>query len=289
MHRRYRNHGRQLLRGCKDFVKGIAFLVCLSACAQHHDASGLVLGVNEEAATVTVSHEPVAGYMDAMVMPFTAANRAELRDVHPGDRIAFRMTVRRERTTIDRVRILSAAPTTPHPVDPSTPPPLAVGAAVPDITLIDQNGDSVSLAALHGKVVVVSFIYTRCPLPDYCPRVMTNLASLRDRFRERLDRDLVLLTVTFDPQHDTPETLKAYGDRYGANIPGWHLLTGTREATTRFCSLLGVEFYPEEGMLTHTLQTAVITRDGHLAARAEGRAFSARQLADLVESQLSAR
>ena len=280
----------QLLRGCKEFVNRVAprtlLVACIGtiACAERHEVRGLVLKVEQDAASVTVSHEPIPGYMDAMVMPFTASRPAELADVRPGDRIQFRMHVGRK-TTIDRVKILSAAPPD-APVSPSGPVSLAVGERVPGFSLTNQHGAAVSLERLRGKVVVVSFIYTRCPLPDYCPRVMTNLAALRDRFRERLDKDLVLLTVTFDPQYDTPEKLKEYGARYDANVPGWHLLTGTREETTRVASLLGVEFYPEEGMITHTLQTAVITRTGELAARAEGREYSTRQLADLVELHL---
>lgn len=256
-----------------------------AGCADRREVRGLVLKVTPPS-SVTVSHEPIPGYMDAMVMQVTVTRPSELRDVHPGDRIQFRMTVGRQ-TTIDRIRILSAAPPS-APEATGAAAALAIGDAVPPFTLIDQHGTSVSPDSLRGKVVVVSFIYTRCPLPDYCPRVMTNLASLRDRFANRLGTDLVLLTVTFDPQFDTPEKLREYADRYGANVPGWYLLTGSRADTTRVCTLLGVDFYPEEGMLTHTLQTAIIDRSGRLAARAEGREFSARQLADLVELQLTA-
>jgi protein SCO1/2 len=264
----------------------LLIVVCalVGACGDSREVRGLVLKVTPPS-SVTVSHEPVPGYMDAMVMQVTAARATELRDVHPGDRIQFRMTVGRQ-TTIDRIRILSAAPPS-APEAPGAVAALAIGDAVPPFTLIDQHGTSVSLDSLRGKVVVVSFIYTRCPLPDYCPRVMTNLASLRDRYASRLGTELVLLAVTFDPQFDTSEKLREYAARYGANVPGWQLLTGSRAETTRVCTLLGVDFYPEEGMLTHTVQTAIIDRAGRLAARAEGRDFSTRQLADLVEIQLA--
>ena len=256
------------------------------ACAERHEVRGLVLQVNQASRTLTVSHEPVPGYMDAMAMPFTATRASDIADVRPGDRIQFRMHVGRSETTIDRVKILSAAAANVEGTATSAEKPVAVGEAVPDIWLVNQDGARLALHSLRGRVVVVSFIYTRCPLPDYCPRVMTNLASLRDRFRPRLDTELVLLTVTFDPQHDTPEKLKEYAARYDADVPGWHFLTGTRDETTRAASLMGVEFYPEEGMITHSLQTAVIARDGRLAARAEGREFTTRQLADLVELHL---
>lgn len=270
-------------------MKRFALVACCAlavSCADHHEMRGLVLRVDPRGSSLIVSHEPVPGLMDAMVMPFTVATAAELRDVHPGDRIAFRLNIGPNMTTIDRVRILSAEPRA-DVTDPGAPRPVKIGGLVPNVDLVDHRGARVSLESLRGKVVVVSFIYTRCPLPDYCPRVMTNLASLRDHFREVLDKDLVLAAITFDPQYDTPERLKEYAARHGADVPGWYLLTGERSETTRAAALLGVEFYPEEGMITHSLQTAVIDRDGRLAARAEGREFTTRQLADLVAVQLA--
>ena len=252
-------------------------------CADRHDVRGLVLKVDAGAGLVTVSHDPIPGYMDAMVMPFAASRPQELKDVRPGDRIQFRLNVRRNGTLIDRIKILSAA-TASEGVPDGAPPAIAIGQPIPDFTLTDQDGAAVSLQSLRGTVVAVSFIYTRCPLPDYCPRVMTNLGALRDRFGDRLGKDVALLTITFDPQHDTPERMKEYARRYGADIPGWRLLTGSREEIARACSLFGVEYWPEEGMITHTLRTAVVDREGRLAATVEGKEHSTRQLGDLVAS-----
>ena len=251
----------------------------------HHEVTGLVVKLDEPRGELTVSHDPIPGFMEAMVMPFLATDAGALKGVRPGDRVAFRLTVRSGGTRIDRVRILSAAPAESS-IDTPALRALPLGATVPPFALLDQRGDSVSLEALRGQVIVASFIYTRCPLPDYCPRVMTNMATLRDRFADRLGKDLVLLTITFDPKHDTPEKLAEYGDRYGANVPGWHLLTGSPEEIERVCAAFGVEYYPDEGMITHTLQAAVIGRDGRLLATAEGRGYSARQLGDLVAAHL---
>ncbi|MEO6214276.1 MAG: SCO family protein [Vicinamibacterales bacterium] len=265
----------------------LGLLVSASACADRHDVRGLVLKVDAAAGVMTVSHEAIPGYMDAMAMPFAAATGSELSAVRPGDRIRFRLNVRRGKTLIDRVEILSAAPTDSGlRQSPARPTLVAMGQPVPDFTLTDQDGALVSLSSMRGKVVAVSFIYTRCPLPDYCPRVMTNLGALRDQFPDRLGKDLALLTITFDPKYDTPEKLKEYAARYGADVPGWRLLTGSAGEIDRACAIFGVEFWPEEGMITHTLQTAVIDRHGRLVATVEGKEFSTRQLADLVGSAM---
>jgi len=249
--------------------------------------TGLVLRSDASTGVVTVSHDAIPGFMDAMVMPFTASDPSQLRAVRPGDRIQFRLNVRGGATVIDRVTIVSAAPVDSGLLQsPAAPALVALDQPVPDFTLTDQDGNRVSLASLKGHVVAISFIYTRCPLPDYCPRVMTNFGALRDRFRDQLGKDLWLLTITFDPKYDTPDRMKAYASRYGADLPGWRMLTGSAADIGRVCSLFGVEFWPEEGMITHTLQTAVIDRQGRLVATVEGKEFSTRQLGDLVEQQL---
>lgn len=254
-----------------------------SGCATSYPARGLVLRVDPAASSVTVSHEPIPGFMDAMVMPFAVRDRGRLAQVRPGDLIAFRLRVSRSLTWIDRLRLLSAsAADAGILMTPAAPTLVKIGQPMPDFTLVDQRGASVSLSALRGRVVAVSFIYSRCPLPDYCPRVVQNLGRVRDRFRNRLGRDLALLTVSFDPRYDTPEVLREYAEHFDADVPGWHFLTGPPEAIERVCAAFGIEYWPDQGLITHTLQTAVLDREGRLAAAVEGKDFTARQLADLV-------
>lgn len=255
----------------------------LGGCAARHQARGLVLKVDQAASRVTVSHDEIAGYMGAMVMPFAVRDARQLAGVRPGDRIGFRLNVRDERSWIDRLQLLSAAPVdvglTQTPAFPLLVP---LGAEVPDFTLIDQNGGPFTLSSLRGQVVAVTFIYTRCPLPDYCPRMITNLQALERRFAAQVGKDLALLAITFDPQYDTPARMKDYARSFGADEPGWYFLTGSLESVTRVCASLGVEFWPEEGLITHTLQTVVLDRDGRLVASVEGKDYSPKQLADLV-------
>ena len=270
----------------RAFVLAFALTAC--ACAARYESRGLVLGVDRATQTVTVSHDRIDGFMAPMVMPLVALHPSELDSVEPGDRIGFRIHTTRERTRIDRVRILSAGlPAVPKGGTPAVlPPATRPGQPVPDFALTSHQGRAISPSSLRGRVVAVAFVYTRCPLPDYCPRLMTNFRAVRTRFEPRMERDLVLLTITFDPQHDDPAVLTEYARRYGADGPGWYFLTGTKEEIARVCALFGVEFWPEEGLITHTLRTTVLDRDGRLAATIEGKDYSGAQLGDLIERLL---
>jgi protein SCO1 len=262
-------------------------ILATAGCATHHEARGVVLRVDPDARTMIVSHDAVPGVMDAMVMPFDLRDPRDARAVVPGDRLAFRISTHQGRTRIDRLRLLSAAlPAAPSAAVPAQAMAVKVGEPVPDFTLTSHHGGPLTLSSLRGKAVAVTFIYTRCPLPDYCPRLMTNFRAVKQRFAERMNRDLVLLTVTFDPQFDTTETLRNYSRRHGADVEGWHFLTGAKDDIRRVCELFGVEFWPEEGLITHTLRTAVVDRNGRLAATLEGKDYSGRQLGDLLESVL---
>jgi protein SCO1/2 len=265
----------------------ISLALCAPACASVYETRGLVLRVDPEASTVTVSHDRIPGYMDAMVMPFVVRDRAALQGVRPGDVVEFRLHPKPGGTEIDRLRHLSAKGADAGlTMTPAAPALVALGETVPEFSLTDQDGATITLSSLRGLVVAITFIYSRCPLPDYCPRVVRNLAAVRDRFRDRLGKDLTLLTLTFDPKYDTPEVLRRFAARYGGNVPGWRFLTGSPEAVASVCASFGIEYWPDQGLITHTLQTAVIDREGRLRASVEGRGFSGRQIADLVGTLL---
>jgi protein SCO1/2 len=216
-------------------------------------------------------------------MPFLVRDPQALASMHPGDVIAFRLRPKSPATVIDRLKHLSALGADPGlTMTPAVKALVTIGESVPDFTLTDQQGLPVSLNALRGRVVVLTFIYSRCPLPDYCPLMVANLTRVRDAFRDHLGRDLTLLTVSFDPKYDTPEVLHRYAARYGANVPGWHFLSGSPEAIAAVCASFGIEYWPDQGLITHSLQTAVIDRDGLLRASVEGRGFTGKQIADLV-------
>ena len=263
----------------------------LSACAHRYQVQGLVLDVNHNDRTMIISHRAIPGYMDAMAMPFRVRTEPELDSVKRGDQVEFQLVVKGGTSLAEKVRPGTSAEVAnarrgeaPLPL-PIPAEKLALGMPVPDFQLMNQSARPVRLSDFAGRIIAVNFIYTRCPLPEVCPRLSANFAQLQKRFRERMERDLVLLSVTLDSQHDTTAVLADYAKRWGAR-DGWHFLTGEAADIQRLASQLGLVYWPEDGLLTHTSQTGVISRDGRLSALIEGSSYEEDQLGDLIARQL---
>jgi len=261
----------------------------VTSCAKRYRAEGVVLRVERDRQTVTISHREIRGYMPAMTMPFRVKNAAELSGLAPGARVHFQLEVTKRGALVRNLRAQTLQPDGVVADNgqklrlPPTPEKLAIGAAVPDFTLTDQSSRPVHLVDFRGQVVALNFVYTRCPLPDVCPRLCAGFARLQKRFA---GRDLALLSVTLDPQYDSPEILAGYAKIWRADPARWHFLTGGLEDVQRVAGRFGIISWPEEGLLSHTSETAVIARDGKLVALIEGSSYTADQLGDLIALDL---
>jgi protein SCO1 len=260
---------------------GALFLCIFScSCARHFHAQGIVLAVDLPNRTVTISHRAIPGYMEAMSMPFHVEAARDLENLTPGSRIDFQLKVNHRGAIVRHIRLQQTA------LDgvplPKAEGKIAVGGRMPDFTLTDQAGRAVRLSSFEGQLVAVDFIYTRCPLPDVCPRLSANFARLQKRFAGRI----VLLSITLDPRHDTPEVLAEYAQRWRADSNTWRFLTGSDDDIKNAAGHFGVVYWPEEGAITHTSSTAIIDRAGKLCALVEGSSFTSQQLIDLVRTQL---
>jgi protein SCO1 len=270
--------------------------------AQRYPVTGLVLKIDPAHLTFVASCKAIPGYMDAMVMPIPVRDAKALDALKPSALVDFTLVVTKDDAYAENVRVRQYQSTELEPqqarrlqllaglghADPATED-LAIGAAVPDFRLTDQTGSNIGLSQFAGKVLVSSFIYTSCPLPNYCFRLSNNLGRLQKRFTQRMGRDLVLLSVSIDPAHDTPEVLAKYAATWKADAKSWHFLTGPEPEVKRVCRRFGVNFWPDEGTLTHSLHTIVVDRQGKLAANFEGNEFTAEQLGDFVEAVLNRR
>ena len=250
----------------------------------------MVLGLNPQEQTVVISHRDIPHYMRAMSMPFHVRNAAELAGLYPGAQIEFSLIARRSGSYIQHLRRVGGSAVIEDQGDrillPPNPTAVPIGATMPDFTLTDQFHHPVRLSDFRGKVIAVDFIYTRCPLPDVCPRLSANFARLQTRFRQKMGQDLILVSITIDPQYDTPEVLLGYAKIWKAGSQGWRFLTGPDSEIQSVARRFGMNYWPEEGLITHTSQTGIIARDGKLAAKVDGSSFAAPQLGDLIERDL---
>ena len=276
----------------------LALTAALSAAPREFHVSGMVLAVDAAHRTFVVSHDPITGLMDAMTMTFEVKEAGDLAALVPGAIVEFTLTVDEQAGYASRIRVKRYASVQQDPLAARrlallnrmagrTRHVLAVGESVPDFSLTDQARQAVRLSSFAGKVVVLNFIYTRCALPQFCPRMTNTFSVLQRRYADRLGRDVVLLTVTFDPVRDQPDVLAKYAAQWKADARGWHFLTGSPPDVRRVCDLFGIDVYPDEGLMNHTLRTAVIDRRGVLAASIDGNEFTAEQLGDLVGRVLS--
>jgi protein SCO1 len=273
------------------FLFAILTALLFSACAHRYQVQGLVLDVNRNDKTMIVSHRAIPGYMSAMAMPFRVRTASELNSVKAGDQVEFQLAMKRRTSLAEKVRAGTGADVAnarrgaaPLPL-PIPPEKLALGTPVPDFQLVNQSARSIRLSDFAGRIIAVNFIYTRCPLPEVCPRLSANFAHLQKRFRQQMGKDLVLLSITLDSQYDNSTVLADYAKRWGAQ-EGWQFLTGDSADILLLANQFGLVYWPEDGLLTHTSQTGIIGRDGRLAAVIEGSSYEEDQLGDLIARQL---
>jgi protein SCO1 len=296
------NHGE-----CVFMKRVFQFAACLvltagsAWAAQQYPVAGMVLNVDQPHKKFVVSCQSIPGYMDAMVMPFAVRDGGDLAGVAPGMTVDFTLAIEKQSNYAEHIHIRHYESVEQDPLTarrlkllnqlshPTIASALDVGQTVPDFVLTDQNRHPVALSQFSGKVVAINFIYTSCALPNFCFRNTNTFGVLQKRFTDKMGRDLVLLTVTFDPQRDGPEALANYAKTWKANPAIWHFLTGSVPDIQHVSNLFGVDYFPDEGLMNHSLHTAIINSQGRLVANIEGNQFTAEQLGDLVQTVLNQR
>ncbi len=252
---------------------------------------GVVQAVDAAEGEVTIAHEAMPGFMDAMVMPFVIKDKTVLDDVRPGDVVHGPMVVDFRGGSIKNYELTDLTVTGTAPLKKSEaaeaastmPEPLKVGDVVPDFAVTTQDGAALRLSELRGRVVALTFIYTRCPLPDFCPAVDAKFAELSRRISAVPARSehVRLLSISFDPKHDTPEVLRAHARLRGAKPP-WSFNVAAPEELAKVGPLLGLDYYPERDQFAHNLTTAVVDPEGRLARLELGRNWTPADLSRTI-------
>jgi protein SCO1/2 len=270
----------------RRFLASSLLVVVLAGChAGHQNSSateaspsfkiyklrGKVVSTNAGTGEVTLDHEAIPGFMDAMTMPYKLKDASIVSELHPGDVLTADLLVSQNADAdvlLDHIVVVAQGRPDYKPAIVYHVP--APGDAVPDFALRNQDGRAIHLDQFRGKELLITFIYTRCPLPNFCPRVTHNFAVIEKKLAvdPALYTRTHLLSVSFDPEHDTPERLRAYGAEYiGSDAKSafahWDFAVPQKPVLIEMAKYfdLGMTAGPDDS-ITHTLSTTLIGRDG---------------------------
>ncbi len=247
-----------------------------------YEASGRIVSLGADRHSVIIEHEEIPGFMPAMTMPFSLKDPALLNGLGPNDVVRFTLVVTERDSWISRMEKRG------HEEKPresgratgtKTKSVLKVGEVVPYFSLTNQDGHVVSPEDFRGKPLAITFIFTRCPLPDYCPRFTGNFVAVQKQLSPRFGDRFRLVSISIDPAHDTPKVLKDYGRQVGADFRSWSFLTGSEDEVERAASHFDVNFVEEAGAITHSAACAVVTASGRLYKIHRGITWTPEQIA----------
>lgn len=232
---------------------------------------GVVVEVRADGKCAVIRHEEIPGYMAAMTMPFHVRDTNELAGLQPDDEIAFRFFVAREESWIGQVQRLGRVPS-PATNDLAAPAPAVTNAAprladlVADMVFTNELNQAVRWRDFEGQAIGFTFLFTRCPVPDYCPRLAKNFAVATRKLQALPDAptNWHLLALTIDPAFDTPAVLKGYARLHGADSSRWNLLVTSKEDTLRFARLFGLGYEPKAGTIEHDFRTVIVDATGQV-------------------------
>jgi protein SCO1/2 len=239
--------------------------------AEHYQLEGTIVEVDVEGGKVTVAHNDIPGYMDAMTMPFAVVDRKLLPNMEPGDKLRATLVVRGNAHWLEDLVVSRSVGSGSLAEQMAAGPDL--GAPVPDVELVNQDGETIRIGDYRGKAILLTFIYTRCPLPDFCPAMNKNFDAIEEALAA--DAELYgrthLLSISFDPEFDTPELLRTFAlQRHTITeetFDHWEFVTGTHENLRILGYELGLVYRAAENEeeIVHNLRTALVAPDGTLA------------------------
>ena len=260
---------------------------------KRYPIEGKVIAVNKTDRTATINHKDIPGYMPGMTMEFKIKNDADLEIMKPGDQITGTLVVDDISSWLEVASITDGgAQLTPTSIVPGEPKP---GDAIPDYQLVNQDGKPIHLSQYAGKALALTFVYTRCPQPDQCTLMSNNFAAIDQELQKQPDvyAKTHLLTISFDPDYDTPKVMRSYGashtGRYSdETFQHWEFATGTTDQVKGIAQFFGLRYFHDtesgEDQVIHSLRTAVIDSNGKLVKLYRGNEWKPEEIVEDLKS-----
>ena len=262
--------------------------------ADHYETRGIVRGFSPDRQTIEIQHEDIPGFMPSMTMPFVARDRKEIANLKTGDAISFRLTVTKSDSWIDHiskigigdVNLPEARTAPPRSLSGASPgyARLKEGDQVPPFDLRNQDGERITLENFRGRPFVLTFIFTRCPLPNFCPLMSSNFEQLQAAIKAasgELARTR-LLSITLDPAYDTPKVLSDYAAFHHADLQIWTFATAEEKSIDVLSRAFSVYRQPEGGTISHGLATALVNKDGTIVKIWRGNAWNPGEVIQVI-------
>ncbi len=269
-------HSKEPYLWFKD-VGAIGFMLLVAAFAgcrrtKSYPLQGEVVSKNTKTSEITVNHGDIPGFMPAMTMPYRVNNPGLVEEVQPGDKIAAEVIVSKDGNGywLEDVRITDESGRG-QIKPPAAPRMLVPGERVPDVALINQDGRTIHLADFAGKALLVTFIYTRCPMPNFCPRLSSQFARIHNELKKKPSDygKTHLLTISFDPKYDTAAVLRKYGLAYldgdENGFAHWDFASTDAKDLDRLAQAFGLQYEVEDNQISHSMNIVLITPDGTVA------------------------
>jgi len=263
------------IRNLLQLIVSLAALLIISACISNVDAPrryqlrGQILAVRPEVGEVLIKHGDIKNFMPGMTMPFKVRDTALLEGKAAGDLVTAQLMVGKDDAWLAALDKTGSAPLEEMVASPPAAfaTVLEPGDSLPDVTLTDQNGATLRLSEWRNIALVMTFIYIRCPLPQFCPMMDRRFAAIQMRAQSdaMLTGRTRLLSVSFDPDRDTPAALKMHAETLGAIPPFWYVATAPPNVIDRFAAAFGVNVIRErDRTITHNLRTVLVAPDGRI-------------------------
>jgi protein SCO1/2 len=250
--------------------------------------TGRILSKQPSTQQLIINNDDIPGFMPAMTMPYVVKDPDGFRRVQPSDLIRAEVVVEQPNQFYLEHLVVTGKSTASPSEGGAAPHVLMIGDKAPDVLLVNQDGKALRFSQLKGKAVLLTFIYTRCPFPDYCPLLSRQFAAIQEELAKNPEdyKRTHLISISLDPNYDKPPILRKYGlpyvDHDAKGFQHWDFVSTTPEDLQKLVGSFGLEYSEENSQISHSMNTILLAPDGAVANMWPGNDWKPNEVADVM-------